>query len=252
MRFIITIICVLTLCAASIHVDAQCYPNRHSTNWYDAWTSCETSPNPNATRSNSHWIMYDLEKLHRLDRSYIWNYNDVNNLNYGIQEVAIDYSLDGSNWQSAGNYTFTMANGTPTYQGESGPNLGGIEARYVLLTALTNPGGDCYALVEIRLEAEEINVAVTDRKNENICLSVDVFPNPMKADARVYVESDCKGEIEYQLMTMQGKILLKGDITNQVAQTGYFNLTSDNMIAGEYILEVGNKEGLVRKVLVKI
>jgi hypothetical protein len=196
--------------------------------------------------------MYDLKHMHRLDRTYVWNYNDVNNLNYGIQEVAIDYSVDGSNWINLGQYTLAMADGTPTYQGESGPNLGGIEARYVLMTALSNHGGDCYALGEIRIEAEEINVAVKETDNVYRCLDVDIFPNPIKDDAVIYFQSDCKGDITYQLINMQGKIVLNGKILSDVTQNGQVPLNINGITAGEYFLEFKNEEETIRKPVIKL
>ena len=250
-NFIYTI-CFLFILALTQQVNGQCYKERHSTNWHDSWTSCEMAPSPNTDRPVSHWIMYDLVNEHRLDRTHVWNYNDVNNLGNGIQEVAIDYSLDGTNWTNAGTYTFAQADGSPTYAGASGPNLGGINARYVLLTAMSNYGGDCFAMSEIRIEAEEINVAVNDPTNEHVCLQVDIFPNPMRNETRVYVESDCKGDVEFQLINLLGEIVSKGEISATIAESGYFNLRGDQLNAGEYILQVGNAEGSIRKPVIKL
>lgn len=245
-------ICCFLVVVSMYDSQAQCNQERHSTNWFDGWTSCEMAISPNPDRPNSHWIMYDLKKEHRLDRTHVWNYNDMNNLDYGIREVAIDYSLDGSTWTNAGTYSLDQADGSSLYEGNSGPNLGGIRARYVLLTSLTNYGGTCHALSEIRIEAQEINVSINETEGEEVCLSVDIFPNPVRSNARVYVESDCKGEIQYQLIDMTGKVLRQNDITSDVSQLGYFNLTFNNFSSGEYILHVENQEGSIKKTLIKI
>ena len=252
MRNILFSILIIFITGFYCDVEAQCFKDRHSTNWHDAWTSCEMALSPNTTRPMSHWIMYDLESEHRLDRTHIWNYNDINHLEFGLQEVVIDYSLDGTNWTEAGIYSLTQADGTPTYDGAEGPNLGGITARYILITALSNFGGDCFGMSEIRIEAEEINVAVTDVNVNNSCLTIDVFPNPMQTDARVYVRSECKGEVQYQLINMLGAVVSNGNISASVNQSGYFRLNGSSLNAGEYILEVGNEEGTTRKTIMKL
>ena len=235
-----------------INAQSQCYENRHSTNWYDGWTSCEKAPNPNPDRAASHWIMYDLGAEYQLERSYIWNYNDLNNLDFGIQEVIVDYSLDGSNWIESGIYTIPQASGITTYPGAEGPNLGGIEARYLLLTALSNYGGTCFALGEIKIEAEPINVAVDDLETRSSSLRIDVFPNPIKSESRIYVESAQSGVISFQLTNLLGQTIEQGDITDQILQFGYFNLNVTRLNAGEYILVVQNEKEQARKSLIKI
>lgn len=236
----------------AVDVNAQCYENRHSTTWYDGWISCEAAPNPNSNRTASHWIMYDLGAEFQLAQTYIWNYNDLDNLDYGIHEVIVDYSLDGSNWIEAGIYTIPQANGISTYPGDHGPNLGGVQARYVLLTGLTNYGGECYALGEIKIEAEAINVAVEDVEENNSTLVVEVFPNPIRSESRVYIESKGSNSIEFQLTNLLGQQIERGDVTDQIIQFGYFNLNVARLTAGEYILTVQNEKDQVRKSLIKI
>ncbi len=250
MRFSLLIISGILFCTQFSY--AQCFPERHSTNWYDGWMSCSTAPNPNSARAMSHWIMYDLENLYELNRTHIWNHNEPGNLGSGVREVAVDYSLDGSTWTAVGIFTIGQANGLPTYEGEAGPNLGGVEARYVLLTALSNYGADCFSLGEIRIEAEEVNVSVSDQNEANVCLKVDVFPNPVKDIARVYVESSCQGEIAYQLFDLLGKQINNGDVTEIVDEKGYFSLNASGLNSGEYVLEIQNQEGVIRKTILKL
>lgn len=252
MRNFLYIILLFSFSAITHNGHAQCDVERHSTNWYDGWTSCEESASPNANRPESHWIMYDLKTPHRLDRTHIWNYNDVNNLSFGLNEVVVDYSMDGSTWVDAGTYSLSQADGSPTYAGNAGPNLGGVRARFVLITALSNHGGSCFALSEIRIEAEEINIAIDATKKEHVCLTVNVFPNPMRADSRVYVESTCKGDVQYQLVNMLGEVISKGNMTDELNQNGHFNLEAQFILAGEYVLEVATDEGNVRKTIIKL
>ena len=133
---------------------AQCDEDRHSTNIHESWLSCTQSNNPNSSRPNSHWIMYDLGQPTELYKSTIWNLNHPKYLNNGLQLVAFDYSTNGFNWTNFGNEVIPQAPGTSFYEGVDGPDFDGITARYVLLTGITNHGGDCYGLSEIRIYTE--------------------------------------------------------------------------------------------------
>lgn len=146
----------------------QCYPDRHNTNWFDGWISCETAPNPNSAYGDSHWILYDFNESYDLGQMQVWNSNDPSHLDYGMQEVAIDYSLDGIDWIQLGNYEFEIASGKSIYEGFQGPDFDGAYARYVLVTGLSNYGGECFGLSEIRIAVEESTVVT-----EEVSLDVD-------------------------------------------------------------------------------
>lgn len=144
--------------------DAQCYPDRHNTNWFDGWISCETAPNPNDAYGDSHWILYDFKESYELGQVHVWNTNDPSNLDYGMQEVSIDYSVDGMEWIHMGNFFFDIGTGKSIYEGFEGPDFEGAVARYVLLTGLSNYGGACYGLSELRFAVQEFTVQTTDPK----------------------------------------------------------------------------------------
>lgn len=136
----------------------QCYPDRHNTNWYDGWISCETAPNPNSVYGDSHWILYDFNETYELGQLHVWNSNDPAHLDYGMQEVSIDYSLDGQDWIHFGDFDWEMASGKSIYEGFEGPHFDGAVARYVLITGLSNFGGECFGLSELRFAVQESTV----------------------------------------------------------------------------------------------
>src|SRR5688500_15811128 len=90
----------------------QCYPDRHSTNFFDGWISCDVAENPNHERGKGHFIMYDFGKVFSLGEMQIWNTNDPNHLDWGMKDVAIDYSPDSITWHHAGDFTFSQASGS--------------------------------------------------------------------------------------------------------------------------------------------
>jgi hypothetical protein len=190
----------------------QCFPDRHSTNWFDGWLSCNPSENPNSDRGATHWILYDYGEVFNLGPSQLWNANDPSNLSNGMRDIIIDYSLDGVEWTSAGNYTLEIANGHPTYEGHSGPDLTGIQARFLLITAVNNWGGSCYGFSELKVEAEKLPVSVKDAGDIS-CLDVTVFPNPYSSNGVVEIQSQCGEDISYLLVDVLGRVH-KHDIIN--------------------------------------
>jgi len=130
----------------------DCYDNTHSVTVNDSWLSCNTSANPNLARGNTHWIMYDLGYIYNLTTTHFWNYNVAGQQGQGIKDCIIDYSTDGSNWVNATTFQLAQATGNSNYNGVSGPDLGGINARYILLTASSSWGSSCAGLSEVRFD----------------------------------------------------------------------------------------------------
>lgn len=130
---------------------AQCYSDRHNTTWFHGWESCEMSNNPNSARGVSHWIMYDLGYIYKLEKVHFWNVNDPDNLQDGVKKVIFDYSMDGSSWVEFGEQSFEMATGQSIYEGQEAFSFGGIKARYLLMTVVENWGGQCAGFGEIKI-----------------------------------------------------------------------------------------------------
>lgn len=156
-RIILLSICFLILNYSGI---TQCYPDRHSTNWFDAWVSCQASQNPNPIRGISHWIQYDFGQVYLVGESHFWNANVPDFTNRGLNQITIDFSVDGVNWNELGAFNLTESDGSAFYEGISGPDFNGAKARYVLITANSNHGGDCYSLAEIRFNVQNSAVPV--------------------------------------------------------------------------------------------
>ncbi len=137
-------------------LNAQCYPDRHNTTWFDGWESCTISDNPNLLRGTSHWIMYDLGHIYKLEKVHFWNINDPDNLQNGIKRAVIDYSMDGMSWVEFGEQSFEIGTGKSIYEGENAFSFEGIKARYLLITVLDTWGGNCAGFGEIKIEVSPI------------------------------------------------------------------------------------------------
>ena len=86
-------------------MEAQCLADRHNTSLESGWTSCQTSPNPNASRGNTHWIMYDFTFDYNVGLIHFWNHNHPDFLNRGARDISFDISMDGTTWTSISDYT---------------------------------------------------------------------------------------------------------------------------------------------------
>ena len=172
---------ILAICLLIFAVNesvAQCCPDRHSTNAHDGWISCTPSQNPVAGEGNGHWIHYDFGQIHEMHQSTFWNINDPDRLTDNARHVRIHYSLNGQSWIHWGNMNFVQATGDPKYEGFEGPNFNGIQARYLVLTAVTNFGGSCVGFAEMRINtepatAQQFQLAVNPCINEGVIYGIE-------------------------------------------------------------------------------
>jgi hypothetical protein len=237
-----TILFISLLVVALQYGNTQCFPNRHSTNFFDGWISCETSENPNVVRGKGHFIMYDYGKVYKLGQMEIWNTNDPAHLDWGMRDVVIDYSLDGVSWAEAGQYTFPQADGLSTYEGAPGPHLNNIEAQYLLITGINNYGGECYGLSEIKISAEEVIISDVEKVTELECVSVSVYPNPFADKMTLTLSPGCSGDLRYILYDGLGKMVLSQTANLINGQNKSIDVGQD-LPAGAYnlYLEYGGK-----------
>jgi len=173
-------IAFLSVMKLNVYAQQNCYENKHSNLQDDSWLSCSTSVNPNSARGNSHWILYDLGYTYSITSTHFWNYNVSGQLGYGIKDLYIDYSVDGNSWTYATTFQLSQATGNNNYSGEIGPDLGGLNARYILITASNSWGtGNCIGLSEVRFNlgqqcttmAEIIGLPSTTSNSTPITLS---------------------------------------------------------------------------------
>ncbi len=143
--FIITIF-------SSFTTYAQCVDNGNY--WNKSWVSCTTSTNPNPTRGNSHWLLYEFHEPQYITSSHIWNANRTGESGWGAKDIVIDYFMEG-NWIELGQYTLPQAPENNTYGGELGPDFGGVFLEKILITILsTHDGGTCASIAEMKFDID--------------------------------------------------------------------------------------------------
>ena len=186
---------------------SQCFQDRHNSNWYNGWISCSSSENPNTTRGNSHWIMYNFGHVYQLGQMDIWNINSPDYLDDGIREMYVDYSVDGETWETLGEFSINQGDGSSFYEGTEGADFDGVEAQYVLITAKSNYGGSCYGFSEIRFWVDGI-VAVDDIADEEL-IEATVSPNPFTSVATLHIRSVRDDPVYYSISDELGNVIVK-------------------------------------------
>ncbi|MBK9107535.1 MAG: discoidin domain-containing protein [Saprospiraceae bacterium] len=243
-------VCLFLFCTTQIF--AQCFPDRHSTNWVDSWISCSVKSNPNPAQTESHWIMFDLNKQYRIDRFKIWNLNDPDRLAWGMQNIAIDYSKDSIVWNHAGTFLIDKASGNNRYEGMPWMDIIIPEARYVLITALSNYGGNCAGLSEILFSAEKVQSPV-DVEDETFAseYKVDIKPNPFTDLLSISFSGEQGSRISYQIVDLLGKSQEAGFISLDNGFS-YLKLSTRKWMPGSYLLITNDGKTIQRNVLVKM
>ncbi|MCF7972603.1 MAG: discoidin domain-containing protein, partial [Phycisphaerae bacterium] len=108
----------------------------HSDSQGDMWLSAAVDLSP--------WLMYEFDKVQKLDKMLLWNSNSVSEafVGWGLKDVNIVTSTDGVNWTSlADSIEVTKAPGDPTYNEPQVIDLGLVQAKYVKINILSNWGG---------------------------------------------------------------------------------------------------------------
>ncbi len=235
------------------NIVAQCFMDRHNTTWFDEWISCAASMNPNPVRAESHWILYNLNHPYELYQMHIWNTNAPEYLTYGMQNIAIDISNDGNNWIEVGEFEIPIADGTSTYEGLDLFDFEGSSAQYILITGLTNHGGSCFGLSEIRIDVADAPVVSIDEEAvDAACLSAKIFPNPVNGTSKAIISSYCNtAPIIYSIHDISGKVLKRGEIlpaSNEVE----LEINSLPIVSGYYILSLRQLDMVRRVKIVKV
>jgi hypothetical protein len=203
--------------------------NREDNNWL----SCTAQASPNSMRADGHWIQYDLGQNYLVDQTHVWNYNVTGETDKGFNNVAIDVSLDGNSWTTIGTYTWPYASGSSDYSGFIGPDLMGVNARYILVSSL-DPTSTCRGIGKIVFNVSYCpNVGAT-------CDDGD----PNTTNDLIDVNCDCVGnsvplnDCDINVLSLGDTLLYTGNYS-AISNVNSANLLSNNQdikyIGGETV-----------------
>ena len=143
------------------------------------------------------WIQFEFDRIYKLHELWVWNYNVQFELalGFGVKDVTIEYSEDGSTWMALGDVEFAQATARADYGHNTTVDMGGVAARYVRLNVNAGWGvmGQ-YGLSEVRF----LYIPTHAREPEPADGATDVSPdavlswrNGREAAAHdVYVSTD--------------------------------------------------------------
>ncbi len=156
-NFRIDILITLVFCFFLFEGNTQC--TDQSNYWIESWTSCTETANPNSTRGNSYWLLFEFTEPQAISTTHFWNANRVGESGSGAKTVFIDVSTDGTTWSQVGSGSFIwpQASELDTYEGFDGPDLqsfGFIEK--ILVTFQDNhDNSSCVSVSELRFDIDE-------------------------------------------------------------------------------------------------
>jgi hypothetical protein len=172
---------------------------QHSISTADMWLSSPGDP-------GSAWIQYEFVKPYKLNEMLVWNYNGDTILSfYGIKEVTIEYSADGTNWTQAAISELTQASGAPGYAANTTIPFNDEEVKYVKVTANNNwMGGtgifNTYGLSEVRFMYIPVSARYPVPGNEATDVAIDTFlswrPGREASEHKVYLSTDQQAVID--------------------------------------------------------
>ncbi len=121
--------------------------DQHSDEATDMWLTDAAGEQPS-------WIQYEFDQVYQLYEMWVWNYNVQFEqvLGFGFKDVTIEYSTDGVEWMTLGDYEFARATSRSTYEANTMVDLSSVAAKYIRLTANSNWSGMMpqFGLSEVR------------------------------------------------------------------------------------------------------
>lgn len=92
------------------------------------------------------WWQYEFDAVYPLTTMWVWNGNQAGLTERGLRHVWIYHSTDHVTWTPLangdnGHEEFPQADGTNTYAGFQAADFGGVDAKYVVITADTMDSG---------------------------------------------------------------------------------------------------------------
>jgi hypothetical protein len=103
--------------------------DQHSTKTSDMWLA-------NAPADEPLYIQYEFDGVYKLYQMLVWNYNAEFELilGFGLKDVTVEYSQDGTDWTALGDVELAKATAKATYMANTTIDFGGVAAKYVRLT----------------------------------------------------------------------------------------------------------------------
>ena len=120
--------------------------DEHSTKASDMWQGEPAGEEPL-------WIQFEFDRVYKLHEIDVWNYNAEFELilGFGLKDVTIEYSLDGTEWTTLEQVELAQATAMDTYTANTAVDGTGVAAKYVRMTIQSGYSEiGSYGLSEVR------------------------------------------------------------------------------------------------------
>jgi hypothetical protein len=94
-------------------------------------------------------FLVDLKGQYPVKELVLWNYNDPEHLDYGLQNFRIKISDDCTTWKTIGNYSLDKAEGSEALAPSLTIDMGNVQTHYIQIEIMSNYGGDRVGLSEV-------------------------------------------------------------------------------------------------------
>jgi len=121
----------------------------HSTETTDMWLATPGGEEPM-------YIQFDFDRTYKLHAMEIWNHNFIfeTAVGFGVKDVTVEYSVDGTEWTSLEDAQLAQAPGVTAYTANTTIALDGVAAKAIRLIVRSSFGGaGQYGLSEVRVLA---------------------------------------------------------------------------------------------------
>jgi len=177
------------------------------------------------------WIQFDFGRVCQLHEMLVWNYNVEFELilGFGLKDVTVEYSQDGTDWVTLGDEVLAQAPAHSGYLANTTIAFGGVAARFVRLAVHTGHGmiGQ-YGLSEVRFLAIPVQARNPEpadgAADVEIGTSLSWYPGRAAATHDVYLGTDAAA---LELVDSVGApVYVPDDL--QLGQTYYWTVSEVN------------------------
>jgi hypothetical protein len=214
---------------------SQCYPDRHNSNIENMWLSCSAKSNPNPTRNNGHWILYEFDEEKRIVELQFWNINHPDHLESGSRIISVDYRNQIGEWEHHETYTLSKGTGSGFYEGEVFTLLEHFTTGQVLLSIAENYGGQCAGLAEVKFNVLSSTTSTEDIDEDHF--EVTISPNPFDQLTTITIRGLNEKEITYEVINALGQST-KRNVIQTSNGTAQFDIIAQSLPPGNYFLKI--------------
>ncbi|MCF7975590.1 MAG: discoidin domain-containing protein [Phycisphaerae bacterium] len=214
----------------------------HGTDSATMWLSAAVDMTP--------WLMYEFDTVQKLDTLLIWNSNTTSEgfIGWGLKDVNIEVSLDGTDWTSLAESTqIAKAPGLATYSEPQAVDLGLALAKYVRINILSNWGGllPQYGVAEVQFYGLPVYARTPDpvSGSTNVDPTGDVLTwragrETAQHDVSISEDPDTMGSAQ----TVTDNSLALSSMDLALGTTYYWQVAevNDAMVPGTWVSDVWN------------